>query len=87
MKTREGTEMTTNSNIPLAMTVPYDPMYPITGKRRVQLTTEEETSYAAAFVASQEEGMGTDSARVAWHLLQEKYPRLREFDVPERSKG
>lgn len=77
----------TNSNIPLAMTVPYDPMYPITGKRRVQLTTDEEESYAAAFVATQESGYESNSAQVAWQLLQGKYPRLREFDAPERSQG
>lgn len=75
-------------NVPLAVTVPFDPAHTISGKRKVRLDTEEETAFAAAFVASMEDGFGSiDAGRVAWLMLQERYPRLREFDAAETSNG
>lgn len=76
------------TDTPLAPTVPYDPSHLITGKRRVVLTQDEATSYASAFVASLEHGYSQiDAGRVAWLMLQEQWPRLREYDAAERSNG
>jgi hypothetical protein len=78
--------MTTNTS--LAVTVPFDPARNISGKRKVSLTAEEETAFAAAFVASMEDGFGSiDAGQVGWRMLQERYPRLREFDAAEKSNG
>jgi hypothetical protein len=76
------------TDTPLAPTVPYDPGHLITGKRRVALTSAEEETYAAAFMASLQHGYSSiDAGRVAWLMLQENCPRLREYDAAERSNG